>query len=103
MSYSGYDIEDALVLNRASVDRGFGRCIVLKKTTATIKKYPNQVRRTTRHTTRHAHDTTHTARNARNTPFTGCDPRARRSIASSGRRQRTTGARSDSTASTWTA
>ncbi|ELR20086.1 DNAdirected RNA polymerase, beta subunit [Acanthamoeba castellanii str. Neff] len=40
--YSGYDIEDALVLNRASVDRGFGRCIVLKKTTATIKKYPNQ-------------------------------------------------------------
>jgi len=43
MSYSGYDIEDALVLNRASVDRGFGRCIVLKKATATIKKYPNQV------------------------------------------------------------
>jgi len=24
MSFSGYDIEDALVLNRASVDRGFG-------------------------------------------------------------------------------
>lgn len=42
MSYSGYDIEDALVLNRASVDRGFGRCIVLKKVTASIKKYPNQ-------------------------------------------------------------
>jgi DNA-directed RNA polymerase III subunit RPC2 len=31
MSYSGYDIEDALVLNRGSLDRGFGRCIVLRK------------------------------------------------------------------------
>ena len=31
MSYSGYDIEDAIVMNRASLDRGFGRCIVLRK------------------------------------------------------------------------
>ncbi len=31
MSYSGYDIEDAIVMNKASLDRGFGRCIVLRK------------------------------------------------------------------------
>ena len=31
MSYSGYDIEDAIVMNKSSLDRGFGRCIVFKK------------------------------------------------------------------------
>lgn len=31
MSYSGYDIEDAQVYNRASLDRGYGRCVVLRK------------------------------------------------------------------------
>ncbi|PSC73428.1 DNA-directed RNA polymerase III subunit RPC2 [Micractinium conductrix] len=42
MSYSGYDIEDAIVMNRASLDRGFGRCIVLRKHSATLKKYANR-------------------------------------------------------------
>jgi len=42
MSYSGYDIEDALVLNKASIDRGFGRCQVLRKATTSLKRYPNQ-------------------------------------------------------------
>ena len=41
MSYSGYDIEDALILNKASLDRGFGRCQVFRKHVTTIKKYPN--------------------------------------------------------------
>eukprot|EP01098_Paradermamoeba_levis_P010664 TRINITY_DN4487_c0_g3_i2.p1 TRINITY_DN4487_c0_g3~~TRINITY_DN4487_c0_g3_i2.p1 ORF type:complete len:1132 (+),score=308.58 TRINITY_DN4487_c0_g3_i2:455-3397(+) len=41
MSFSGYDIEDALILNKASLDRGFGRCMVLRRYTTNIKKYPN--------------------------------------------------------------
>lgn len=42
MSYSGYDIEDALVLNKASLDRGFGRCLVYRKQTCSLKRYANQ-------------------------------------------------------------
>jgi len=42
MSYSGYDIEDALVLNKASCDRGFGRCQVLRKYATQLRKYANR-------------------------------------------------------------
>jgi len=42
MSYSGYDIEDAIILNRASLDRGYGRCLVYRNAKATIKRYANQ-------------------------------------------------------------
>ncbi|VDP04104.1 unnamed protein product [Heligmosomoides polygyrus] len=42
MSYSGYDIEDALILNKASLDRGYGRCLVYKHAKGTARKYPNQ-------------------------------------------------------------
>lgn len=41
MSYSGYDIEDALVLNKASVDRGFGRCQVFRKYMTNLKSHPS--------------------------------------------------------------
>lgn len=42
MSYSGYDIEDALILNKSSLDRGFGRCLVHKKQVISLKRYTNQ-------------------------------------------------------------
>ncbi len=41
MSYSGYDIEDALVLNKASCDRGFGRCQVFRKYNTILRRWPN--------------------------------------------------------------
>jgi len=44
MSYSGYDIEDAVVVNRASLDRGYGRCMVMRKHMAVVRRYPNQTR-----------------------------------------------------------
>ncbi|KAL7157925.1 hypothetical protein ABFS83_02G108600 [Erythranthe nasuta] len=41
MSYSGYDIEDAIVMNKSSLDRGFGRCIVMKRMVSVCQKYEN--------------------------------------------------------------
>src|ERR1700712_5381480 len=41
MSFSGYDIEDALILNKASLDRGYGRCQVFRKNATLLRKYPN--------------------------------------------------------------
>lgn len=41
MSYSGYDIEDAVILNRASIDRGYGRVIVHKKYQSSLVSHVN--------------------------------------------------------------
>ena len=42
MSYSGYDIEDAVVLNKSSIDRGFGRCAVMYKYETSVRRYANR-------------------------------------------------------------
>jgi len=42
MSYSGYDIEDAIIMNKSSLDRGFGRCVVLRKYGTVLKKHQNR-------------------------------------------------------------
>lgn len=41
MSYSGYDIEDAIILNKASLDRGYGRVMVVRRYQAELKKFQN--------------------------------------------------------------
>lgn len=41
MSYSGYDIEDATVMNKASIDRGYGRCFVYRNQKCILRRYPN--------------------------------------------------------------
>lgn len=41
MSYSGYDIEDAIILNKAALDRGFARAMYIRRYQTDIKKYPN--------------------------------------------------------------
>lgn len=41
MSYSGFDIEDAIVMNKSSIDRAFGRCFVYKSQKCLLKKSAN--------------------------------------------------------------
>ena len=41
MSYSGYDIEDAVILNRGSLDRGFGRAMYIRRHGTSLRKYAN--------------------------------------------------------------
>jgi DNA-directed RNA polymerase III subunit RPC2 len=41
MSFSGYDIEDAVILNKAGIDRGFGRCMVFRKHQTSVRRYAN--------------------------------------------------------------
>ncbi|TBU10981.1 subunit beta of DNA-directed RNA polymerase [Hamiltosporidium tvaerminnensis] len=41
MGFSGYDIEDALILNKSSLDRGFGRCEVYRSFSSSLKRYAN--------------------------------------------------------------
>ena len=41
MSYSGYDIEDAIIMNKYSIDRGFARIMYVRRYGAGLKKYPN--------------------------------------------------------------
>ena len=36
MSYSSFDIEDALILNRSAIDRGFGRCSIYRSVSAEL-------------------------------------------------------------------
>lgn len=39
MSYSGYDIEDAVMVNKAAMDRGFGRSMYYRRYETVLKKY----------------------------------------------------------------
>ncbi|RTG89824.1 DNA-directed RNA polymerase III subunit RPC2 [Schistosoma bovis] len=43
MSYSGYDVEDALVINQASIDRGFARACVYRRSGVHLKMHENAV------------------------------------------------------------
>ena len=42
MLWCRYDIEDALIMNRSSLDRGFGRCMLMRKHGTVLKRYPNR-------------------------------------------------------------
>lgn len=39
MSYSGFDIEDATVMNKGSIDRGYGRCFVYRNQKCILRRY----------------------------------------------------------------
>jgi DNA-directed RNA polymerase III subunit RPC2 len=41
MSFTGYDIEDAVILNKSSLDRGFGRAVYMRRYQTNLKKYAN--------------------------------------------------------------
>jgi DNA-directed RNA polymerase III subunit RPC2 len=41
MSFTGYDIEDASILNKASLDRGFGRAMYFKRHQTSLKRMSN--------------------------------------------------------------
>ena len=58
MSYSGYDIEDALIINKASCDRGFGRCQVFKKLSSTLKSHTGAANERLGDPTKDPHDPT---------------------------------------------
>jgi DNA-directed RNA polymerase III subunit RPC2 len=47
MSYSGYDIEDAIVINKSSIEKGFGRSIVSRKYSVDLNKQYFQMGRLT--------------------------------------------------------
>ena len=43
MSFTGYDIEDAVILSKSSLDRGFGRAVYMRRYQTNLKTYPNQL------------------------------------------------------------
>ncbi|KAI2797840.1 DNA-directed RNA polymerase III subunit RPC2 [Blomia tropicalis] len=42
MSFSGYDLEDASVLNKSSIEFGYARCFVYKNMKTELKTYPSR-------------------------------------------------------------
>ena len=42
MSYSGFDIEDAVIINKASIERGLGRAVLSRKYMVDLEKLDNQ-------------------------------------------------------------